>query len=78
MDVRIGGKRMKLRLVPQITSMVFLFPKKLNAALLISGSTSSRLTLPSSVYLAKWFFALTAIIRTSVNFPDQETMIMRL
>ena len=49
MDVRIGGKRMKLRLVPQITSMVFLFPKKLNAALLISGSTSSRLTLPSSV-----------------------------
>ena len=31
MDVRIGGKRIKLRLVPQITSMVFLFPFKVQS-----------------------------------------------
>ena len=56
MDVRIGGKRIKLRLVPQITSMVFLFPYKAQGGFAnrwqcIVEADSAKLGVPGEVVL---------------------------
>ena len=73
MNVSIRGK---LKIVPQITSMVSLFQSKFRMALVTKKSTLSMPTLPSSVHLAKSLFTLTAIIRTYLDFWDEATPAM--
>ena len=68
--------RGKLKIIPQVTSMVCLFHSEFRMALVTKRSTLSMPTLQSSVHLAKLLFTLTAIIRKFLNTGDQATTLM--